>query len=59
MASESLPESRAPWASDYPHPDSTFARSREVIEHEFAPCPADEATRMTGGNVARLYHFGA
>jgi uncharacterized protein len=47
------------WATDYPHPDSTFPRSRQILEEEFAECTPAETAAMTGGNVARLYHFGA
>jgi len=46
------------WATDYPHPDSTFPRSRQVIEEEFADCSPAEIAAMTSGNVARIYHFG-
>jgi predicted TIM-barrel fold metal-dependent hydrolase len=46
------------WATDYPHPDSTFPRSRQVIEEEFAECTPAETAAMTSGNVARIYRFG-
>lgn len=46
------------WATDYPHPDSTFPRSMEVIETQFASCTPEETAAMTAGNVSRLYHFG-
>ncbi|HEX5585835.1 MAG TPA: amidohydrolase family protein [Acidimicrobiia bacterium] len=45
------------WATDYPHPDSTFPRSIPIIEAEFASCTPAETAAMTGGNVARLYGF--
>jgi uncharacterized protein len=46
------------WATDYPHPDSTFPHSQEVLTREFAECTADERDAMTSGNAARLYGFG-
>ncbi|HYC23484.1 MAG TPA: amidohydrolase family protein [Candidatus Bathyarchaeia archaeon] len=47
------------WASDYPHSDSTWPRSREVIARDFAGVPEDERAMILGGNVARLYGIDA
>ena len=43
------------WATDYPHPDSTWPNSQKVLETHFADVPVDEARLMVGGNAARLY----
>ncbi len=43
------------WASDYPHPDSTWPNSQKVIETHFSDVPIEEARQMIGGNAARLY----
>jgi uncharacterized protein len=43
------------WATDYPHPDTTWPHSQEVIREHFADVPADEMRLMVGGNAARLY----
>jgi predicted TIM-barrel fold metal-dependent hydrolase len=43
------------WATDYPHPDSTWPHSQDVIETHFRDVPIDEARLMIGGNAARLY----
>lgn len=43
------------WATDYPHPDSTWPNSQQVLETHFGDVPLDEARLMIGGNVARLY----
>ncbi len=43
------------WATDYPHPDSTWPNSQKVLETHFSDVPDDEARRMIGGNAARLY----
>jgi predicted TIM-barrel fold metal-dependent hydrolase len=45
------------WASDYPHPDSTFPRSREAIAENFAGLGDETVRRVTSENCARLYRF--
>jgi predicted TIM-barrel fold metal-dependent hydrolase len=45
------------WACDYPHPDSTWPESRQVVAEHFAQVPPDEARRMAAGNAARLYRL--
>ena len=45
------------WSSDYPHTDSTWPRSRESIEHDFAGVPQADRVKMTCTNAARLYGF--
>jgi len=43
------------WASDYPHTDSTFPHSREVIERDFASIPEAVKRKIVCDNAARLY----
>ena len=43
------------WGSDYPHHESTFPRSREILEEILADCTEDEKSEITGGNAARVY----
>ena len=43
------------WSSDYPHSDSTWPRSREVVAEHFADVPARERDLVLSGNAARLY----
>jgi predicted TIM-barrel fold metal-dependent hydrolase len=45
------------WGSDYPHSESTFPRSRQVLRQILAGVPEDEQARIVGYNAARLYHF--
>lgn len=43
------------WATDYPHPDSTWPHSQEVIHTHFDGVPLEETRLMIGGNAARMY----
>jgi predicted TIM-barrel fold metal-dependent hydrolase len=45
------------WGSDYPHSESTFPRSRQILDEILADVPADERAKIVGGNTARVYHF--
>ena len=41
------------WSTDYPHSDSTWPKSREVLEAHFKDIPADERTLIAGANPGR------
>jgi predicted TIM-barrel fold metal-dependent hydrolase len=43
------------WGNDYPHHDSIWPRSQEVLDRIFQGVPAEEKYRMTSGNVCKLY----
>jgi predicted TIM-barrel fold metal-dependent hydrolase len=43
------------WATDYPHPDSTWPESQRVIAKQFASCSAEERDKMVSQNAAQLY----
>jgi len=45
------------WGSDFPHSDSTWPRSREVIKHDFAGLPEEVARKMLWENTAKLYRL--
>jgi predicted TIM-barrel fold metal-dependent hydrolase len=45
------------WGSDYPHVESTFPRSREIIEDILADCTEEEKAKIAGENAARVYHL--
>jgi predicted TIM-barrel fold metal-dependent hydrolase len=45
------------WSSDYPHTDSTWPKSRESIEHDFAGVSESDRYKMTCTNAAKLYGF--
>ena len=43
------------WGNDYPHHDSIWPHSQEVIARIFAGVLEDEKAQMTFGNVTKLY----
>ena len=45
------------WGSDYPHQESTFPRSREILEEILADCTEEEKVKTAGGNHARVYNI--
>lgn len=45
------------WGSDYPHTESTFPRSREIVSEILADVPADEQNMIVRDNVAAMYGF--
>ncbi len=46
------------WGSDYPHVESTFPRSREILERVLAPCSEAERRAIVCDNAVRLYGLG-
>jgi predicted TIM-barrel fold metal-dependent hydrolase len=48
---------RVMWASDFPHSDSDWPRSREVIDSIFRGVPDDEVTRMVRDNAVRFFRL--
>lgn len=46
---------RLMWASDYPHSDSTWPHSRQVLAEQTADLTAYERDRITHDNVRELY----
>jgi predicted TIM-barrel fold metal-dependent hydrolase len=45
------------WASDFPHLDSTWPHSREVIGQNFASIPEDVTRKIVCDNATRLYRL--
>ena len=45
------------WGADYPHLESTFPRSREILEHILGDCTEAEKAKIVGGNAARVYNL--
>jgi predicted TIM-barrel fold metal-dependent hydrolase len=47
------------WGSDYPHSESTFPRSRQILAEILAGVPEEEQAKIAAGNTARVYGFDA
>ena len=45
------------WGSDYPHAESTWPNSRQVIDHILQGVPEDEKRKIVCDNASRLYCF--
>ena len=45
------------WGSDYPHQESTFPRSRQILEEILGDCTDEERAKIAGGNAARVYNL--
>ena len=45
------------WGSDYPHAESTFPRSRQILEEILEGCTEEEKAKITGENAARVYNL--
>ena len=43
------------WATDYPHPDSTWPHSQEVVSNLFGDLSNEHRAKIAGGNAERLY----
>lgn len=59
-ASEIIPllgADRFMWASDYPHPDSTFPHSAKAIEESLGRLSDSDRELVVAGNCAALYGF--
>ena len=48
---------RLVWGSDFPHQESDWPNSADVIEANFAEVPLSERELMTCGNIARFLHL--
>jgi predicted TIM-barrel fold metal-dependent hydrolase len=45
------------WGSDYPHTESTFPRSREILAGILANVPKEDAERIVSRSAAELFGF--
>ena len=48
---------RIMWGSDYPHAEGTWPHTRQKLRETFGGTPAEDVSRMLGGNAARVYGF--
>ena len=47
------------WGSDYPHAESTFPKSWEILESILEGVPLEEKAQIVGATAAQLYGFDA
>jgi predicted TIM-barrel fold metal-dependent hydrolase len=45
------------WSSDYPHPVSSWPRSRAIVDEMFADATPKERELMVSGNAARVWNI--
>jgi predicted TIM-barrel fold metal-dependent hydrolase len=45
------------WSNDYPHPNSTWPNSREVIRRDLGHLPSATRAKLLSENVAKLYEI--
>ena len=45
------------WGSDYPHRESTFPRSKQILAEILEGCTEEEKAKISGGNAAKVYNF--
>jgi predicted TIM-barrel fold metal-dependent hydrolase len=45
------------WGADYPHSESTFPRSLEILDNILADCTGKEKAKIVGGNAERIYRL--
>lgn len=46
------------WGSDYPHVESTFPRSKQILDKVLTGVPHEEREKIIWRNAAKLYNFG-
>jgi predicted TIM-barrel fold metal-dependent hydrolase len=54
----SFGENNYMWASDFPHTDSTWPNSREVITKDFSGVPENVTSKIVFENANKLYRMG-
>jgi hypothetical protein len=47
------------WSNDFPHPNSTWPHSREVIERDLGHLQPAIRAKLVCENVSLLYHIAA
>jgi predicted TIM-barrel fold metal-dependent hydrolase len=45
------------WSSDYPHPVSSWPRSRQLVAGQFDGVPDDERALIVAGNATRVWNL--
>jgi predicted TIM-barrel fold metal-dependent hydrolase len=55
LAREVIGADRLMWSSDFPHGDSTWPDSQQVIDEQFAGVPDEDQRLILHDNAARMY----
>lgn len=45
------------WSCDYPHPNTTFPNSKQVIAERFSNLSSDQARRVLRENAREVYRL--
>ena len=45
------------WGSDYPHPESTFPETQQILKNILGDCSEEERAKIARDNTARIYGF--
>jgi hypothetical protein len=46
------------WSSDYPHSETTFPKSRDIIERDFEGVPQAEIRMIAAERARKVYSVG-
>ena len=57
QATERLGVDNIMWSSDYPHPVSSWPRSRAIVDEMFAGIPAADREKIVSGNAIRVWNL--
>ena len=52
-------ESNCMWSNDFPHKNSTWPKSREVLDRDLGALPAERRAKLLCDNVRELYKLPA
>jgi predicted TIM-barrel fold metal-dependent hydrolase len=50
-------EDNCMWSNDFPHPNSTWPKSRQVVERDLGHLQGDTLTKILSANVKKLYRM--
>ncbi len=45
------------WSSDFPHPETTWPRTKEILEEQFQGLPENDVRKLVAENCARLFEI--
>jgi predicted TIM-barrel fold metal-dependent hydrolase len=57
LGTETLGIDNIMWSSDYPHPVSSWPRSRSIVDGMFGDVPAADREKLVCGNAQRVWNL--